>query len=135
MSDSVADHVVEVRIPATAEQVPVLRAVAADIAMRHDFDLDAIEDLRLAVDEACGLLLPAAASDSPLTCAFQAEPDEIRVTVSVAAADPAGPAADSFGWHVLTALTDTARADVVSRDGTPVARIELSRARHRTTTP
>ena len=33
--------------------------MAGDLAMRMDYDLDAVEDLRLAVDEACATLRPS----------------------------------------------------------------------------
>ena len=46
----------ELRVPTTALQLPAVRAMAADLAMRMDYDLDSVEDLRLAVDEACATL-------------------------------------------------------------------------------
>ena len=46
----------ELRVPTTATQLPAVRAMAGDLAMRMDYDLDAVEDLRLAVDEACATL-------------------------------------------------------------------------------
>ena len=51
---------VEVRTSATAALIPTIRAVASDLAARADFDLDAISDLRMAVDEACATLVDAA---------------------------------------------------------------------------
>jgi serine/threonine-protein kinase RsbW len=42
---------VEVRTTASAALIPTIRAVASDLAARADFDLDAISDLRMAVDE------------------------------------------------------------------------------------
>src|SRR5947208_11241083 len=62
-------QVIEVRTAAIPHVVPTLRTIVADIAMRQDFDLDAVEDLRMAVDEACSLLLPSA-SDGRMTCVF-----------------------------------------------------------------
>ena len=46
----------ELRVPASRTQLPAVRAMAGDLAMRMDFDLDAVEDLRLAVDEASATL-------------------------------------------------------------------------------
>ena len=46
----------ELRVPTTATQLPAVRAMAGDLAIRMDYDLDAVEDLRLAVDEACATL-------------------------------------------------------------------------------
>ena len=61
---------VELRMAANPTQLSIVRAVAADIAMRQDFDLDAIEDLKLAVDEACSTLITLAAPDAVLSCTF-----------------------------------------------------------------
>src|SRR3712207_2378660 len=62
---------VEVRTSATAALIPTIRAVASDLAARADFDLDAISDLRMAVDEACATLVDVAAPTSTLQCTFQ----------------------------------------------------------------
>ena len=46
----------ELRVPITPMQLPAVRAMAGDLAIRMDYDLDSVEDLRLAVDEACATL-------------------------------------------------------------------------------
>ena len=61
----------ELRVPTTATQLPAVRAMAGDLAIRMDYDLDAVEDLRLAVDEACATLAQIAAGDAPLTVIFE----------------------------------------------------------------
>ena len=48
---------VEIRLPADSAYLSVLRTATAGLAARLDFTLDEIEDLRIAVDEACALLL------------------------------------------------------------------------------
>ena len=52
-------------MPADGAYLSVLRTATAGLAARLDFTLDDIEDLRIAVDEACAMLLarrsPAAA--------------------------------------------------------------------------
>src|SRR3954465_1224836 len=77
---------VEVRTAASAALIPTIRAVASDLAARADFDLDAISDLRMAVDEACAALVDVAAPDSGLRCRFRIADDSIRVTAEVRAA-------------------------------------------------
>ena len=47
-----ADYV-QVKMPAESAYLSVLRTAAAGLAARLDFTLDEIEDLRIAVDEAC----------------------------------------------------------------------------------
>ncbi len=62
---------VEVRIPADVGYVSTLRLTAASLAARCDLTIDDIEDLRLAVDEACALLLPHATPGSSLDARFE----------------------------------------------------------------
>jgi hypothetical protein len=44
---------ITVTVPARAEFLHLIRSVVASVAARRDLSIDAIEDLRLAVDEAC----------------------------------------------------------------------------------
>ena len=60
---------VRLTIPANGAYVAVPRAVVGNLAAHDDFTLDAIDDLRIAVDEACALLLPHA-TDNAVECVF-----------------------------------------------------------------
>lgn len=51
-----------ITVPARAEFLHVVRTVVGSFAARHDLTIDAIEDLRIAVDEACAQLLVARGS-------------------------------------------------------------------------
>ena len=117
---------VEVRVFADAEQVPLLRSFAADIAMRMDFDLDAIEDLRMAVDEACSLLVRSAAPGSALACEFEPGEQTITVRVGVDATGDTPPSADAMGWQILTTLAHGVSEHVESADGGHRVSIELT---------
>lgn len=98
---------VEVRTTASAALIPTIRAVASDLAARADFDLDAISDLRMAVDEACATLVDVAAPTSILRCVFHVRPEQIRVHAEVQAAQSdAKVSTDTFGWRVLQTLAD-----------------------------
>lgn len=98
---------VEIRTPASAALIPTIRAVAGDLAARADFDLDAISDLRMAVDEACATLVDLAAPGSTLQCTFLVRPEHIRVEAEVQPADStATVSTDTFGWRVLQTLAD-----------------------------
>jgi serine/threonine-protein kinase RsbW len=101
----VADNV-EVRIPAQLSQVFVLRALAATLALRADFDLDEVEDMKLAVDELCSSMVDRACAGETLTCRFDATGGSVGMQVSVGSADDAPVRRHTFGWHVLDALTD-----------------------------
>ncbi|MGW6448431.1 ATP-binding protein [Lentzea sp. NPDC055074] len=109
---------VELRMAADPTQLSIVRAVAADIAMRQDFDLDSIEDLKLAVDETCSTLITLAAQDAVLSCHFAVDDkDAVHVSAKVSAKSAAGPDEASFGWRVLTALVDSVRTNVEESEG------------------
>jgi serine/threonine-protein kinase RsbW len=99
------DGTVELSVPADVVFVATLRLVAASLAVRCDLTVDDIEDLRLAVDEACALLLPVAAVDAGITARFTLAPGCLEVTTSIATVG-AGVGIDrsGFAWTVLTAL-------------------------------
>jgi serine/threonine-protein kinase RsbW len=96
--------VVSVRLPAAAAYLAVLRTTTASLAARLDFTLDEIEDLRIAVDEACCLLLAGVTPDAELTAVFEMSDISINITVSAPSSTGHGPARDSFAWTVLSAL-------------------------------
>jgi serine/threonine-protein kinase RsbW len=93
---------VELRIPADG----------AFLSARLDFTLDDIEDLRIAVDEACAVVLPQARPESDLRCAFYLAPETLKVEVSAHCDAPRPPHKDGFAWTVLSALTSTLDAEV-----------------------
>jgi serine/threonine-protein kinase RsbW len=101
--------------------------------MRMDFDLDAVEDLRLAVDEACAILAAIALRDVPLTVVFEATRDALRIDAWVPTSPGTDVPKDGFGWAVLQTLVDSVdagpgtQATVAAGNGTgsPVAGIAL----------
>jgi len=98
-----ADYV-HVRMPAESAYLSVLRTATAGLAARLDFTLDEIEDLRIAIDEACAMLLAQAIPGTDLECGFELGADQVTITVSVVAAQARMPARDTFAWTVLSAL-------------------------------
>ena len=104
--ETTQDHVT-VCMPAEGAYLSVLRTATAGLAARLDFTLDEIEDLRIAVDEACAMLLSQAIPGTNLECAFDLGAEEMTITVSVTAAEPQIPARDTFAWTVLSALAGT----------------------------
>jgi len=103
---------VELRMPADSAYVSVLRSTAAGLASRLDFDLSNIEDLRVAVGEACALALPVAAEDSSLTAEFYLSASHLTVSVTVTGAEVRPPDHESFAWQVLDTLAAGATAEV-----------------------
>jgi serine/threonine-protein kinase RsbW len=107
---------VTVRMPADGAYLSVLRTATAGLAARLDFTLDEIEDLRIAVDEACAMLLGQAIPGSSLECTFSLSPDMLTISVSVACLSPRPPTGDTFAWTVLTALAGSVEAQVGPED-------------------
>ncbi|HZD78662.1 MAG TPA: ATP-binding protein [Actinomycetota bacterium] len=109
-------------VPARAENVQLLRSVAGAAAARHDLTFDAIDDLRIAVDEACAQLLRA--GGTRLTLQVRAAEHGIEALVSIDAHDPAWPPEGiehSLAWQVLKGLSDEVGAELGA--GGPVIRI------------
>ena len=96
--------VVVIKLPAAGAYLSVLRTATAGLAARLDFTLDEIEDLRIAVDEACAMLLSQALPGADLECTFSLDDDSIRVAVGVLTVDGQQPSRDTFAWTVLSAL-------------------------------
>jgi serine/threonine-protein kinase RsbW len=101
---------VTIQMPAEGAYLSVLRTATAGLAARLDFTLDEIEDLRIAVDEACGMLLAQAAPDASLECDFTLGEDSISIAVSARSQQARPPARDTFAWTVLSALAGSADA-------------------------
>lgn len=99
-----AEDVVEIRLPADSAYLSVLRTATAGLAARLDFTLDEIEDLRIAVDEACAMLLPHAIEMAQLICRFELGRDTLDVTVTIPTTRGQLPERETFSWTVLTAL-------------------------------
>jgi len=116
---------VEIRIPADVVYVSTLRLTAASLAARCDLTIDDTEDLRLAVDEACALLLPHAAEKSTLDARFELHSGRLTVETSVATNEDAEPDRSGFAWTVLGALATS--VDVHNSGGRLV--ILVSKAR------
>jgi serine/threonine-protein kinase RsbW len=98
------EDAVEIRLPADSAFLSVLRTATAGLAARLDFTLDEIEDLRIAVDEACAMLLPGAVEAAQLRCRFELLPDTLSVTVTLPTTRGQLPERDTFSWTVLSAL-------------------------------
>jgi serine/threonine-protein kinase RsbW len=111
------NDVVTIKLPAAGAYLSVLRTATAGLAARLDFTLDEIEDLRIAVDEACAMLLAQAVPGADLECQFTLQADSVRISVSVLTLDGQEPSRDTFAWTVLSALAGEvdSSADVDNR--------------------
>ena len=112
---------VTITMPADGAYLSVLRTATAGLAARLDFTLDEIEDMRIAVDEACAMLLSQAIPGSDLKCDFALGQDSMTVRVSVRCLAPRVPAGDTFAWTVLTALAGSVDARIGPGDVLTIA--------------
>jgi serine/threonine-protein kinase RsbW len=109
------DDVVVLVVPADGSYLAVLRTATAGLAARLQFTLDEIEDLRIAVDEACAMLLAIAVPPAELTCQFEVTPAALTIVVGIPVAGAAAlPGNQSFSWQVLTALAGEVVADTAA---------------------
>ena len=108
---------VEFRVAAKLESLAVIRTLVNALATVEDLDLDAIADLRLAVDEACTRLIRAAAPDATVVVTVEPHAGGLVITASAACIGREILRRGTFSWHVIRSLTDDVQ---VSHDGVPV---------------
>ena len=108
---------VEFKVPARLESLVVIRTLVAALGTMEDLDLDAVADLRLALDEACTALIRCAVPNSRLTVVVRPCEDDLWISVSAPCVDDDVLRPGTFSWHVISSLTD----DVETfRDGAEV---------------
>ena len=117
---------VTVTVPARPDFVRLLRTVVASVGARLDLPYDRIDDLRIAVDEACAQLLATPSE----TMTMKVTPDTTRIVVLVcsdatveAAGWPPPDVEESLAWRILAGLADQVRFEL-SDDG-PAVRVEV----------
>jgi serine/threonine-protein kinase RsbW len=115
------DHSVSVSVPPRAEFLALLRTVTGGVAGRMQLPLDAIDDLRLAVDEAVAFLLTKDSNATRVEMRLDPGDVELRATVGtdsqVEPWPPNGYEA-TLAWQVISGLTDAASITRSER-GTP----------------
>ena len=82
----------QLTVPATTAYLRHVRILAATIADDCAFDVEAIESLRVAVDELCALAMADATDDAELT---------VTITTTGKAVELDGPAGGGDGDHQL----------------------------------
>lgn len=101
-----------VAVPARPDFIHVLRSVTASVAARLDFPYDAIDDLRLAIDEACAQLLAIVDDGATLTVRMSATEEGLEVAATIHGSSASWPppnAEESLSWRLMSALADEAR--------------------------
>lgn len=98
---------VEVRMLADKEPVLAVRALATDMAMRGDYDLDTIGAVRLVVEEMCITLLANAEQDSVLIFRLLVSSSGVEIIASVPMPDGHSPSVRPLSLRILRAMSES----------------------------
>ena len=121
-------EVITLSVPAEAGYLTVVRTAAAAVAGRLGATVDDIEDLRIAVNEACAVLLAHADDDSDLSCRFEiGEDGRLGFRVLVPSSQGEVPEPGSFAWMVLESLTGEVAVGTDTDGGTRTAHVAFTR--------
>ena len=74
--------------------------------------MDTLDDVRLAVDEACALAIADAPDGSELTVGFAVEDNTVHIELSAPSTRRQPLQTTTFAWTVLTALVDRVETEV-----------------------
>ena len=137
-SSSSRPDVIELRLPVAADLIVLARLTTATLAARAGFDVEEIEDLRLAVEELCLTLGPSdqrgtlhleffqSDHEIEISCTLEAETPGLR-GADVNGVSPVPTLEDDLSDRILEALVDAHGYD--TRDANPRAWLKKSRAR------
>ena len=93
--------------PAAIELVRLARLVASGLAAHVGLSMDDIEDLRIAVDELCALVVQHAVPDAEVVLMLRPVTDGLSVEVRAPAGEADLPfALDELSGHILNAAAD-----------------------------
>lgn len=103
----VADEAsVELTVPAEARHLRLARLTAASIAGDLGFDLDAIEDLRVAIDELCAAAIEGAQGHDRLQLRYDVVGTGIVIEGRVPSSDPSDPELHPVARELLSIVAD-----------------------------
>jgi serine/threonine-protein kinase RsbW len=112
---SITGEIVRLAVPASLEYVRIVRLTASGVASHLGFDVDELENLRVAVDELSSLVLEAAGGDGVLEVDFLARGDELRIEGRALAGLATSIAAEPLTAQILNAVID--EYELVVEDG------------------
>ena len=106
---SVEREEVRLTMPATPEYLRVARLTAAGLAGRMGFSYDEVEDLRIAVDELCFLLVGTKGRDGTLELVYELLPDAITIQGTgrfETGTSAIAPSVSDLSQQILAAVVD-----------------------------
>lgn len=136
MTDTIQASVVELTIPSKPEYVGVARLTILGVASRMQFTYDEVEDIRLAVGEACTTAVERAkranATDGEITIRSEIAQDkltvEVRDNVQCSTADSEESTSDideqGLGALLMELLVDEFKVEATPEGGTLVSMVK-----------
>ena len=126
---------ITLRLPGRPEYLLVARLAISGVATRMDFPAEAVEDIKLAISEACTYLLERIGSLEPspelvVRCTLQSEALSIEVSAEVPTGQTASPQAETaeltgLGMLIMQCVMD----EVELVQATPSLRIRMVKRR------
>src|SRR5262245_30849545 len=99
------ENVVRLSVPASLEYVRIIRLTGSGVASRLGFDVEEIENLRVAIDELASMAIEAA-DGGLLDIAFQSTENELRIEGRAPAKAGAEVGIDALTGQILKAVID-----------------------------
>jgi serine/threonine-protein kinase RsbW len=106
---------IRLTVPARSHAVRIIRVSTAGLGTKLGFSFTEVEDLRLAVGEAAGQLCDGEV-DTNLEVTYHVEPDGLRVTLALHAANGTPATLTSFSDLASSILDDMVDDWVLDRD-------------------
>jgi serine/threonine-protein kinase RsbW len=133
--EQTAPEFVELRIPARAQWVALARLAAAVVANHLHFSIEEIEDVKLAVAEACAAVIQHDGHGEFISLTCEALPDVLRVRVRDSGRHSAAPAEGrrmnfdearvaGLGIFLIRTLMDEVSYDVHPQHGTDLVMVK-----------
>lgn len=110
---------VRLEIPAASGYLVLARTAVVAMCARLHYPIDVLEDVKLAVDEACSLLLSDTEPDNTLIIALTpTDGGQLDIVVTARTRQGRPPRQTSFAWTVMSALVDEVSATALDGDVT-----------------
>ena len=100
-----SDNIVRLTVPAALEYVRIIRLTGSGVASRLAFDVEEIENLRVAIDELASMAIEAADGGS-LEIVFESGANELRIEGCAPARVGAEVGIDALTGQILKAVID-----------------------------